>query len=174
MQGTYVDRSGQVRKGSFGFVGIDLFETGHVPDPQFQTHDWEPGIADSGLFWTTPISPGSIKADPSSGRAQFRVEALKIGDYHDFVNAVSGGTPIPSRVSFDVVWTGGGSAVDLRDETFTFEGHYVPGPARISFVAASDDGSGITYRSVAEGQYNPTLEQLGAGDLAVGTEQNGR
>jgi hypothetical protein len=144
-----------------------------VPDPTYQVHDWEPGIADSGLFWTIPISPGSIKADPGSGRARFRVEALKIGDYHDFFNAVSGGTPIPSRVSFDVVWEGGGSPVDLRDDTFTFEGHYVPGPARISFVA-SNDGSGITYTSVAEGQYNPTLEQGGAGDPAVGTEQNGR
>jgi hypothetical protein len=144
-----------------------------VADPTHQVHDWEPGIADSGLFWTIPISPGSIKADPSSGRARFRVEALKIGDYHDFFNAVSGGTPIPSRVSFDAVWEGGGSAVDLRNETFTFAGHYVPGPARIHF-AASADGSGVTYRSVAEGQYNPTLEQGGAGEAAVGTERNGR
>jgi hypothetical protein len=58
-------------------------------------------------------------------------------------------------------------------ETFTFEGRYVPGPARISFVAANDR-SGVTYTSVAEGQYNPTLEQGGAGDPAVGTERNGR
>ena len=144
-----------------------------MADPTYQVHDWEPGIADSGLFWTIPISPGSIKADPSSGKARFRVEALKIGDYGNFFNAVGGGTPVPSRVSFDVVWEGGGSPVDLRDDTFTFEGHYVPGPARISFVA-SNDGSGITYTSVAEGQYNPTLEQGGAGDPAVGTEQNGR
>ena len=145
-----------------------------MPDPTYQVHDWEPGIADSGLFWTIPISPGSIKADSATGRARFRVEALKIGDYHDFFNAVSGGTPIPSRVSFEVVWEGGGDAVDLRDETFTFEGHYIPGPARISFVASTNDGSGITYTSVADGQYNPTLEQGGAGDPAVGTEQNGR
>jgi hypothetical protein len=80
---------------------------------------------------------------------------------------------LPSRVSFDVVWAGGGSPVHLRNETFTFEGDYVPGPARISFIA-SDDGSGVTYRSVAEGQYNPTLDQGGAGDPAVGTERNGR
>ena len=144
-----------------------------MADPTFQAHDWEPGIADSGLFWTIPISPGSIKANPSTGRARFRVEALKIGDYHDFFSAVSGATPLPSRVSFDVVWSGGGSPVDLRDETFTFEGHYIPGPARISFVA-SNDKSGITYRSDAEGQYNPTLEQGGAGDPAVGTERNGK
>jgi hypothetical protein len=144
-----------------------------VADPTYQVHDWEPGIADSGLFWTIPISPGSIKADPASGRARFRVEALKLGDYHDFFSSVSGVTPVPSRASFDVVWSGGGTPVDLRDETFTFEGHFVPGPARISFVA-SNDGSGVTYRSVAEGQYNPTLEQFGAGDPAVGVERNGR
>lgn len=144
-----------------------------MADPTHQVHDWEPGIADSGLFWTIPISSGSIKADPTTGRARFRVEALKVGDYHDFFNAVSGGTPLPSRVSFDVVWMGGGSPVQLRDETFTFEGDYIPSPARISFVA-SDDRSGIVYRSEAEGQYNPTLEQGGAGDPAVGTERNGR
>jgi hypothetical protein len=144
-----------------------------VADPTFQVHDWEPGIADSGLFWTIPISPGSIKADPSTGRARFRMEALKIGDFHDFFNAVSGGTPVPSRVSFDVAWAGGGTPAHLRDGTFTFEGDYVPGPARISFIAA-DVGSGVVYQSVAEGQYNPTLEQGGAGDPAVGTERNGR
>lgn len=144
-----------------------------MADPTHQVHDWEPGIADSGLFWTIPISPGSIKANPTTGKARFRVEALKVGDYHDFFSAVTGGTPLPSRVSFDVVWAGGGSPVHLRDETFTFEGDYIPGPARISF-AASDDRSGIVYRSEAEGQYNPTLEQQGAGDPAVGTERNGR
>ena len=144
-----------------------------MADPTYQVHDWEPGIANSGLFWTIPISPGAIKADPTSGRARFRVEALKIGDYHDFFSAVGGGTPIPSRVSFDVVWDGGGSPVQLRDETFTFEGSYVPGPARISFVAANDK-SGVRYTSAAEGQYNPTLEHGGAGDPAVGTEQNGK
>jgi hypothetical protein len=143
-----------------------------VADPTYQTHDWEPGIAESGLFWTIPVSPGSIKADPATGRARFRVEALKIGDYHDLFSAVSGASPIPSRVSFDVVWHGGGDPVHLRDETFTFEGDYVPGPATISFVA-SNDGSGVTYRSDPDGQYNPTLAEFGAGDPAVGREQNG-
>ena len=143
-----------------------------MADPTYQVHDWEPGIADSGLFWTIPISPGSIKADPVTGHARFRVEALKIGDYHDFFNAIGGGTPVPSRVSFDVVWSGGGSPVHLRDEAFTFEGDYVPGPATISFVA-SDDKSGVSYRSDPGGQYNPTLDEFGAGDPAVGREQNG-
>lgn len=144
-----------------------------MADPTFQVHDWEPGIDDAGLFWTIPISPGSIKADPATGRARYRVESLGVGDYHDFFSAVSGGTPIPSRVRFDVVWAGGGTPVHLRNEDFTFEGDYVPGPATISFVAA-DDRSGVTYWSEAEGQYNPTPDQGGGGDPAVGTERNGR
>ena len=145
-----------------------------MADPTHQVHDWEPGIADSGLFWTIPISPGSIKADPSTGTARFRVEALKIGDYGNFFDAVGGGTPLPSRVSFDVLWAGGGTPVHLRNEDFTFVGDFVPGPATSSFVAYTDDGSGVTYWSDPEGQYNPTLEEFGAGDPAVGTEQNGK
>ena len=142
-------------------------------DPTQQEHDWEPGIASSGLFWTIPVAHHSIKANPRSGKARFHVPHLKVGDYHDFFTSISGGTPIPSHVGFDVKWAGGGAPVHLRNETFTFEGDYVPGPATIRFVA-SDDRSGVTYRSVAEGQYNPTLEQFGAGDPAVGTELNGR
>ena len=142
-------------------------------DPTQQVHDWEPGIAPSGLFWTIAVAPHSIKANPRSGKAHLRVKHQKLGDYHDFFNAVSGGKPVPSHVGFDVRWAGGGSPVHLRNETFTFEGDYVPGPATIRFVA-SDDRSGITYRSVAAGQYNPTLDQGGAGDPAVGTERNGR
>jgi hypothetical protein len=143
-----------------------------VGDPTKQVHDWEPGIAPSGLFWTIPVEHHSVKADPRSGKARFHVPHVKVGDYHDFFNAISGGTPIPSNVGFDVKWAGGGTPVHLRDETFTFEGDFVPGPATIRFVA-SDDKSGITYRSVDEGQYNPTLAQGGAGDPAVGREQNG-
>ena len=142
-------------------------------DPTKQVHDWEPGIAPSGLFWTIPVAHHAIKANPRSGKARFHVPHVRVGDYHDFFNSISGGTPIPSHVGFDVKWAGGGAPVHLRNETFTFEGDFVPGPATIRFVA-SDDKSGVTYRSVAEGQYNPTLEQFGAGDPAVGTEQNGR
>ena len=144
-----------------------------MPDPNFQVHDWEPGIAKSGLFWTIAVEPESIKANPLNGRAHFRAHGLKLGDYHDFFNAVSGGKPIPGRASFDVEWAGGGSPVHLRNEDFTFEGNFVPGPATIRF-AARDEKSGVTYRSVAQGQYNPTLDQGGAGDPAVGTERNGR
>ena len=144
-------------------------------DPTHQQHDWEPGIADSGLFWTIPIGNGLVHVDAASGTARFRAESVKVTDYHDFFNAVLGGgpTPLPSRVSFDVQWLGGGASTHVRDSDFGFVGDYVPGPARISFTAADDHGD-VVYRSDPDGQYNPGLDVGGAGMPAVGTERNGR
>jgi hypothetical protein len=140
-----------------------------VGDLSVQVHDWNPGIAPSGLFWTIPIEPGAIKADPVTGEARLRVQALKVPDYHDFLNSiglVSGGpAPVPSRASFEVRWAGHGAPTDLRDTTFGFTGHYVTGPATVSFTA-SNNGSNVVYTSDATGQSNP-------GPPAVGTEQNG-
>lgn len=137
-------------------------------DPSQQVHDFEPGIAPSGLFWTIPIEPGAIKVDPATGEATLRAQAVKVQDFHDILNAlgiVPGPAPLPSRVSFEVRWSGHGTPVDLRDPVFGFTGHYVPGPATISFTA-SDDTSGVVYTSDALGQSN-------VGTPAVGTEQNG-
>jgi hypothetical protein len=139
-----------------------------VGDPSQQVHDFEPGIAPSGLFWTIPIEPGAIKVDPVTGEARLRAEAVKVDDYHDILSAlgiVPGLEPIPSRVSFDVRWAGHGDPVALHDPTFSFAGHYVTGPATISFTA-SNDKSGVVYTSDATGQSN-------VGIPAVGTEQNG-
>ena len=134
-----------------------------------QVHDFNPGIAPSGLFWTIPISPGAIKVDPVTGEARLRVQALKISDFHDIPNSLGlvpgGPPPLPSRVSFEVRWAGHGAPIDLHDVTNVFSGHYVPGPVTISFTA-SNDNSSVVYRSDATGQSN-------GGTPAVGTEQNG-
>jgi hypothetical protein len=97
-----------------------------------------------------------------------------VKDYHDFINAVfhNGPQPVPSHVSFDVQWHGGGRHQEIRDKAFGFEGHYVTGNATIHFTASNDHGR-VTYRSDPAGQYNPTPKQGGAGPPAVGTEQNG-
>jgi hypothetical protein len=75
-------------------------------------------------------------------------------------------------VSFDVRWVGGGARQKIRDHTFGFVGHYVTGPAMITFTA-SNDRSGVIYSSEPAGQYNPTVDQGGAGSPAVGHERNG-
>ena len=136
-------------------------------DPTHQHHDWEPGIEDSGLFWTIPIGNGAIDVDPDTGKARLRGESVKVTDYHDFFNAVLGGgpTPLPSRVSYDVRWAGGGAKQTIRDAKFGFVGDFVSGPATITFEAKDDHGD-VIYTSDAAGQSN-------VGQPGVGTERNG-
>ena len=136
-------------------------------DPTHQHHDWEPGIADSGLFWTIPLGNGAIDADPDTGTARFRGQAVKVTDYHDFFNSVLGGgpTPLPARVNYDVRWVAAGTKQSVRDATFGFVGDYVPASATITFEAADDHGL-VVYRSDPSGQTN-------VGQPAVGTERNG-
>jgi hypothetical protein len=100
---------------------------------------------------------------------------VRVKDFHDIINAVTGAKrkPIPSYASFDVRWHGHGTHRKIRDTTFGFTGSYVTGPATIRFTA-SHNGSSVTYRSDLARQYNPTMEQGGAGSPAVGHERNGR
>jgi hypothetical protein len=140
-----------------------------VNDPNYQQHDFEPGIADNGLFWTIPIGNGTADADPATGAARFRGQSVKVTDYHDIVNAIFGGgpAPVPSRVSFDVRWAGGGATTPVRDATFGFVGAYVTGPATVSFTAFNEHGD-VMYTS------DPDLtKQSNPGPPGVGTERNG-
>ena len=86
---------------------------------------------------------------------------------HKELNKVLGGgpTPLPSRVSYDVRWAGGGGHQAIRDSTFGFVGEFAPGPASITFEAMDDHGR-VIYRSDSAGQSN-------VGQPAVGTERNG-
>jgi len=145
-----------------------------VGDPQQQVHDWEPGIADSDLFWTIPVGNGAIDVDPATGEARLRGESVKVSDFHDFFSAIGFGaaTPVPARVSYDVRWLGGGTPQHIRDAEYMFVGDFVPGPATITWTAQNEHGETI-YRSDPDRQYNPGPEEGGAGSPAVGTERNG-
>jgi hypothetical protein len=145
-----------------------------VGDPTHQLHDFEPGIARSGLFWTIPIPASAIRFDTASGEARFHARNVGLKDYHDFFSAIQGRGPKPvrSHVSFDVRWHGHGQRHKIRDKKFRFQGGYVTGKATISFMA-SQDGGGVVYTSDPAGQYNPTPKQGGAGSPAVGQERNG-
>jgi hypothetical protein len=145
-----------------------------VGDPSFQEHDFEPGIAANGLFWTTAVSRDSVHAEHGKGGTRLHARNLAVTDYHDIINAIFGGgpTPLPSHVSFDVHWSGQGHPQRIRDATFGFVGEYVAGPATISFVA-KDDAGNVLFSSDPHGQYNPTPDQGGAGSPAVGRERNG-
>jgi hypothetical protein len=145
-----------------------------VGDPNHQSHDFEPGIARSGLFWTIRVPSSAISYDAATGQARFHAHNVRVKDYHDINNAIGGGGPKPvaSHVSFDVRWHGHGQHRKIRDKKFGFEGKYVTGPTTVSFTARQDGGD-VVYRSDHAGQYNPTAKQGGAGSPAVGRERNG-
>lgn len=138
-------------------------------DPVLQFHDFEPGILQSGLFWTVPIRSSAIDVAPGAGTARLRATELAVPDYTNFFNAVAPNPdppPIPSRVSFDVRWHGGGDRRKLRDTTFGFVGNFVEGAATIDFRVANDAPGSVVYTAVAEGQTT-------VGPPAVGHERNG-
>ena len=145
-------------------------------DPTQQSHDFEPGIARSGLFWTIPIAPWAIEVDPRRGRARLRADRVPVPDFHDGFNALGLSPtpipPVPSHVSFDVRWAGNGDRQKIRDDQFLFTGEYVSSPTTIDFTAFNDR-AGVIYRSDHRGQYNPSVDVGGAGSPAVGRERNG-
>ena len=136
-------------------------------DPTQEVHDWEPGIADNGLFWTIPIAPGWVDIDPATGSARFVGRNLPVPDFHDFFNAVAGGDSIPSRVDFEVTWTGTGDPQHIVDTTFGFVGDYVQAGATITFTARQD-GSDVVYRNDED-----VSAQSSPAPPVVGTERNG-
>ena len=58
--------------------------TGAVGDLQGSTqkHDFEPGIAPSGLFWTIAVPPEAVELSPGSGEARFEMEDVAVPDLH--------------------------------------------------------------------------------------------
>jgi hypothetical protein len=137
-----------------------------VGDPKKQHHDWEPGIAPSGLFWTVPINPSMVSFDPATGHAVFHASGYAIPDYGNFFNAIARHPKgvKPSKVSFVVRWHGNDDPQQIRDEKFGFGGTFISGGASISFTA-KNDASPVVYQSEPGGQ-----KVLYAG---TGTERNG-
>jgi hypothetical protein len=108
-----------------------------------------------------------MSSAPGAGRLRLHAESMAIPDFTSFFNAISptpDPAPRPSHVTFDVEWHGGGTRRKVRDRVFDFAGHFVDGPATITFTASDDDDS-VVYTSVAAGQ-----STLYAG---VGHERNG-
>jgi len=132
-----------------------------------QVTDFNPGIAENGLFWTIPIAPGMVEIDPASGSARFVGRNLPVPDFGNFGNSLAGGASIPSRVDFEVTWTATAAAVHLSSpaNAFDFVADYRPAVAEITFTC-SHDHSDVVYRSDPGGQGSPQ-------PAVVGTERNG-
>lgn len=109
-----------------------------------RTHDFNPGIEPSGLFWTTPIDPASVQVDLASGKASLEVNDLEIEDYGTVVNALVDGPSVDAEVSFKVEWSGGHGRTRIRNPEQRFVGHYLRDTASLVWSASEH---GFTWQS---------------------------
>ena len=131
-----------------------------------QIVDLNPGIAPSGLFWTTRLPEGSVSGvNPGAGNAVYRASNIHVIDFHDIPNALFGGGPAPKPaiVSFEVRWSGVRDRVRIHNAANGFAGEFVRGSAQMEWTA-----------TVGELQYvSAPLETSSSEFAELGTERNG-
>jgi hypothetical protein len=107
--------------------------------PEKQIHDYNPGIAPSGLFWTIPIPDESVKIDLGKATASMAFSNLHTRDFHDFVNTAHRGPSVPADVSFRIRWSGVTDRVQIRDEKNQFVGNFIEDTATVSWSSKQKD-----------------------------------
>jgi hypothetical protein len=128
-----------------------------------QIHDYSPPIAESGLFWITPIPRRSVEVNLRRGTAALAVEDLDTPDWFTLLNSLRGGETVPAEVTFDVRWGNVLRRLDLRDETVGFTGEFIETEADIEWSVSQD---GFEFESDPFG----TSQSVFA---VIGRERNG-
>jgi hypothetical protein len=109
-----------------------------------QIHDYNPGIASNGVFWTIAIPDGAVDVNPGKGRARFAMRDVAIPDYGDFVNSILRGPSTPAVASFDVRWKDIQSRYNTRQPDWGFAGEFVTTKASIEWSAEQE---GFSFHS---------------------------
>jgi hypothetical protein len=128
-----------------------------------QIHDYNPGIAPNGVFWTIPISDHAIDVNPGKGSARLAARDVAIPDYGDFVNSLLPGPSEPAVVSFDVRWFDPQSRRNAKEDAEGFAGEFVVTKASIEW---SSHQAGFRFQS------DPASASIPIYAL-VGNERNG-
>jgi hypothetical protein len=153
--GEYIALNGQHARATFGFLWFDIFQA-PVGTNQNQIHDFNPGIAASGLFWTTRVPGRSLRVSPGSGRAAWRLGDFEIPDFHDILNSLHHGKPVGTGVvDMRMTWSGGGQVSHVRDEANHFAGRKVTGTSHISWTVTMGD---FCFTADESGQNSLTSE----------------
>jgi hypothetical protein len=169
-QGNYRSADGSTRHGTFVFLLIELYD----PASGSQLHNFNGGIASSGLCWTVRVPDSALKVTRDLKQATLHVEdADAVDDLHRF-----GGANIPATVSLDITWTADGprhhykpGSTDPADPT-NFDGKF-----RIALATGTLSGSnteGFSFTTVGEASTEKVSSVLGiSGWAEMGIERNG-
>lgn len=129
-------------------------------DPSNQIHDFNPGIAVNGLFWTLVVPPDAVQVNLKTQTASFAYDSLTIEDYGTFANAIMDGPSHKSTVSFDVEWSGMTSRIAVRNPSEGFKGIFFEDTATIEWSASSPDQN-FTFTSDAASTSTSVFAEIG-------------
>ncbi|SRR6266571_2395450 len=113
---------------------MDLF-TGAVGTGQ--VHDFNPGIRESGLFWTIPVPERALMVDLPHGTATLSLNDLDQEDYHNLHNALLDGPSDPASVSFSMTWTAIADPMNVSDPVHRFAGRFMLSTVAIAWSATA-------------------------------------
>ena len=132
----------------------------YEPGPGNQINDFNPGIAPSGLFWTTAISPEDVDVDFEEGSASMRVHKVAVTDFHDIGNALFGGgaPPTPAIVSFHVRWSGVQERLRIRNVDQDFTGKFIRNQAQMEWSATTEE---FSFASAPANSSSSSFAELG-------------
>ena len=111
------------------------------PGSGAQIHDFNPGVRQNGLFWTTIVDSSSVDVDLGAGTGSIEVEEIPQKDYFSFENAMLGNGPRPRMgiVSFRVEWTGIGPVNEYDNPAQKFRGNFQDAVAKMEWSGRSGD-----------------------------------
>ena len=124
-----------------------------------QIHDYNPGITQSGLFWTIRVPDESVRVDLKKGTASFAMKRVRLDDYYNLANAFVGGPATPSIASFVLTFKAYGDELALRDEATDFAVRYRLAHSKLEWSA---QGGGFAYTSDPLATSAETFSMLGA------------
>ena len=125
-------------------------------------HDFNAGIADSGLFWTIQVPDGAFTVSKNLKTARLHMDDVQIVDSFTFL----GENSIPGTVSFDITWTASGprhhykpGSNDPTDPTF-FDGKFRDAAVTGTFSGSNADG--FTFTSDPGVNVDGSFAELGS------------
>jgi len=104
-----------------------------------QIHDFNPGIAKSGLFWTIRIPDERVEVDLDDATASMSLSGVELRDFFNLPNALMHGKSIHGDASFHVRWHGVTSHVHLHDDVNHFDARVIEDSATIQWSAREKD-----------------------------------
>ena len=113
---------------------MDLF-TGAVGTGQ--VHDFNPGIRESGLFWTQPVSEDALEVDLQDGTATLGLDDLDEEDYHNLLNALNDGPSDSASVSYEMRWKAIAPPMNVMDSVHRFSGRFRLSTVQIEWSATA-------------------------------------